>query len=111
MHWYAPVVLSFADNANTPCQKLYVHFDSEEANKYGVVRKRTERLWQESIDSQDDSIATAVAGAILLFLYGSESGKAYALLYHYVRVGLTLALVCDTVFRRRQHIQQLRLMS
>ncbi|KAI6808850.1 hypothetical protein KC340_g18296 [Hortaea werneckii] len=87
--------------------KLYVHFDSEEANKYGVVRKRTERLWQESIDSQDDSIATAVAGAILLFLYGSESGKAYALLYHYVRVGLTLALL-DTLgsnaFRRAQRI-------
>lgn len=77
MDWYAPALEILPDNADTSCQRLYVHFDSKVAYKYSTVRKEAERLWQESIDNQDDSIATAVAGAILLFLYGSEGGKAY----------------------------------
>ena len=53
-----------------------MHFDTEVASKYSIVREETERLWQESIDKKDDGIATAAASAILFILYGSDAGKS-----------------------------------
>jgi len=41
----------------------------------------TERLWQESIDTRDDSIATAAAGALLFILYGSDGGESSRVTY------------------------------
>lgn len=54
-----------------------MHFDSKVAYKYSTAREEAERLWQESVDKQDDSIATAAAGSVLFILYGSDGGKAY----------------------------------
>jgi len=63
-------------------QSLYVHFDPEIAYKYDIAREETERLWQESIDTQDNSIATAAAGAVLFIVYGTDGGKCLHTIHH-----------------------------
>ena len=61
-----------------------MHFKPEVAYKYSIARIKTERLWQESIDTLDDSIATAAAGALLFVLYGSDGGESLCVAYHNV---------------------------
>jgi len=73
---------SSVDNTNTFTQRLYVHFDPDIAYKYSIARQETERLWQESLDKQDDSIATAVAGAVLFLVYGTDGGKCLHMIRH-----------------------------
>ena len=59
-----------------------MHFEPEVAYKYSIARIETERLWHESIDTLDDSIATAAAGALLFLLYGSDGGESSCVTYH-----------------------------
>ena len=55
-----------------------MHFDPAVSYKYGAARKEAERLWQDSIDTHDNSIATAVAGAILYIVFAADGGKCFS---------------------------------
>ena len=72
-----------------------MHFDPEVAYKYSAVRDEADRLWKESIDNHDDSIATAAAGAVLFIVNAADGGEC---LEHdttqSVRTKLTYIAVC-----------------
>jgi hypothetical protein len=57
-----------------------VHFDPEVAYNYGIAREETDRLWQESIDNKDDSLATAAASGMMFILNGSDGGECSSML-------------------------------
>lgn len=73
-------VYTLFDCTDIPFQRLYVHFDPEVAYNYSIVREETDRLWQESIDQKDDSIATAAASGMMFILNGSDGGKGLSIL-------------------------------
>ncbi|GAB7323616.1 hypothetical protein MBLNU13_g07104t1 [Cladosporium sp. NU13] len=52
--------------------RLYVYFDPKVAHNFSTAHEETIRLWQESIDGKDDSIATAAAGVIVYVLYAGD---------------------------------------
>jgi hypothetical protein len=54
-----------------------VHFDAKVASTQNIAWEETQRLWQDSIDRKDDSIATAVAGTVIYASYGAHGGMAY----------------------------------
>jgi hypothetical protein len=57
-----------------------VNFDPEVGYSYSTARDETERLWQESLDKEDDSIATAAAGGLVYLVYGSDGGQCLSML-------------------------------
>lgn len=74
------IVNTLLDSTDNPTQRLYVHFDPEVAYNYNTAREETDRLWQESIDQRDDSIATAAASGLMFILNGSDGGKGLSIL-------------------------------
>jgi hypothetical protein len=66
MLWQARTLDDLLGNTDTCHQRF--------AYNYSIALKEMELLWQESIDRNDERIATAAAGSILVILYGSERG-------------------------------------
>lgn len=95
MDWYARPFDNLSHCANNPAQRLYAHFDLEIAYKYSAVREEADRLWQESINKQDESIATAAAGAVLFIVNAADGGECLAHdTLECIRIILTYIAVC-----------------
>lgn len=80
MHWYAHPPDTLHDSTDVPFQRLYVYFDSEVAHKFSTANEEAKRLWQESVDAKDDTIATAAAGVIVFMLYAGDGGERLRML-------------------------------
>lgn len=63
------------DSTDIPSQRLYVYFDAEVTHHFSTAHEEAKRLWQASIDAEDDSIATAAAGVIVYMLYAADGGE------------------------------------
>lgn len=57
-----------------------MNFEPEVGYLYSIAREETGRLWQESLDRKDDSIATAAAGGLVYLVYGSDGGECLSIL-------------------------------
>lgn len=66
-------------NTDIPSQRLYVYFDPEVAHHFSTAHEEAKRLWQESIDAKDDSIATAAAGVIVYMLFAGDGGECLSM--------------------------------
>ena len=69
-----------SDGTDTLIQRQYVNFDPEVGYNYSTAREEMERLWRESLDGKDDSIATAAAGGLVYLVYGSDGGECLSML-------------------------------
>lgn len=56
-----------------------MYFDPKVAHNFSTAHEETIRLWQESIDGKDDSIATAAAGVIVYVLYAGDGGECLSM--------------------------------
>jgi hypothetical protein len=54
-----------------------VYFDVKVASAQNLAWEEAQRLWQESLDRKDDSLATAAAGTALYCSYGAHGGIAH----------------------------------
>lgn len=55
-------------------QRTYVYFDPKVAYTHRFAWEETQRLWQEGIDCNDESLATAAAGTMLYACYALHGG-------------------------------------
>lgn len=52
-----------------------MYFDPKVAYTHRFAWEETQRLWQESIDCNDESLATAAAGTMLYACYALRGGE------------------------------------
>lgn len=57
-----------------------MYFDPEVAHKFSTANEEAKRLWQENVDAEDDSIATAAAGVIVYMLNAVDGGERLSML-------------------------------